>query len=130
MARFATVDSNNGIVGFTEGQQTYNPAKGDVTHPAPWRSLSCPVVAVPSFDPATQAIVGPTYTVNASDVTEAYSVRSLTTNELQAIKDNAVSAMDVVALTALFNHENRIRALEGKAAVTKAQFITAIKGLL
>jgi XkdW protein len=30
----------------------------------------------------------------------------------------------------LFNHENRIRALEGKAAITAAQFITAIKVLL
>lgn len=30
---------------------------------------------------------------------------------------------------ALFNHENRIRALEGKAAITKDQFIVALKAL-
>ena len=30
---------------------------------------------------------------------------------------------------ALFAQENRIRALEGKSALTKAKFITALKGL-
>jgi predicted RNA-binding protein with PIN domain len=30
----------------------------------------------------------------------------------------------------LFNHENRIRVLEGKAAITREQFITALKTLL
>jgi hypothetical protein len=30
----------------------------------------------------------------------------------------------------LFSHENRIRVLEGKAQITRAQFITALKGLV
>jgi hypothetical protein len=33
------------------------------------------------------------------------------------------------ALKVFFNHENRIRALEGKAAVTRAQFLTAVRAL-
>lgn len=32
-------------------------------------------------------------------------------------------------LHAFFNHENRIRALEGKAAITREQFIQAVKNL-
>jgi len=35
-----------------------------------------------------------------------------------------------VLATALFYHENRIRALEKKPAITKAQFIAALKDLL
>lgn len=35
-----------------------------------------------------------------------------------------------VLATGLFIHENRIRALEGKAAITKEQFITALKAML
>ena len=38
--------------------------------------------------------------------------------------------IDAAVLKVLFNHENRIRAFEGKAAITTAQFITAIKALL
>lgn len=45
-------------------------------------------------------------------------------------KDLKVSQIDIVALRGLFNHENRIRALEGKAAVTVAQFTNAVKALL
>jgi stress response protein SCP2 len=33
------------------------------------------------------------------------------------------------SLKVFFNHENRIRALEGKAAVTRAQFLTAVRAL-
>lgn len=38
--------------------------------------------------------------------------------------------MDQVALKVLFNHENRIRVLEAKAAITIAQFVAAIRALL
>lgn len=41
-----------------------------------------------------------------------------------------VNRLDQVAMRIAFNHENRIRALEGKQAVTAAQFIAAIKALL
>jgi len=41
----------------------------------------------------------------------------------QSIVDHAVTKL-------LFNHENRIRALEGKAALTPAQFRIALKQLM
>lgn len=43
---------------------------------------------------------------------------------------DAVDKWDVVTLKVCFNHENRIRALEGKAAVTPTQFKTAIRNLV
>ncbi len=130
MARFAVVDALNNIVGFSPQQVTYNPLKGSAVNPAPWRSLSAPIVAKPSYDPATETVDGPTYTVNANDVTELWTKRLLTAGETSTIKDNEISAADTIALTVMFNHENRIRALEAKAPITKAQFITAVKGLL
>lgn len=94
-----------------------------------WRSL--PVNGdQPAYDPASQIISGPTYTVNASDVTRSWAVRSMTAAELDATKDITISAMDKVAMQIAFNHENRLRALEGKAAITVAQFKTAIRALL
>lgn len=57
---------------------------------------------------------------------------------------NAITAYDVAAADqadrdsadvqrqlgkALFNHENRLRVLEGRAAVTMAQFVAAVKAL-
>jgi hypothetical protein len=130
MARFATVDGTNKVINFTTIQMTYNPIKGDVGRPAPWRSLSCPPVPPPTFDPNTESVDGPTYTVNASDVTEVWTKRSLNAGELSALKDNEITALDIVAMTILFNHENRIRTLEAKAPITKAQFIAAVKALL
>lgn len=41
-----------------------------------------------------------------------------------------VDRIDLIILRVLFNHENRVRVLEGKQAVTMAQFRTAIKALL
>lgn len=46
------------------------------------------------------------------------------------LKSGLIDRCDVVAFKILFNHENRIRALEGKQAVTKAQFVTAIKSII
>jgi hypothetical protein len=134
MARFAVVASNNAIVSFSTVQTTYDPLKGDAAHPAPWRSLPCPVVAPPAFDPATEIVDGPTYTVNPTDVTEVYTKRVLTAPELQANKDGMIAAMDVALLKIAFNHENRIRAIEKPAPtplqLTIAQFKAAIMGLL
>lgn len=41
-----------------------------------------------------------------------------------------IGKADRVILQIAFNHENRIRQLEGKAAITQAQFVNAIKTLL
>jgi hypothetical protein len=47
-----------------------------------------------------------------------------------AAKTARISDTDMVQLQILFNHENRIRILEGKAAITVAQFKTGVKALL
>lgn len=54
---------------------------------------------------------------------------------ISARQDNLIGKLTVekvgrVLATALFNHENRIRALAGQGAITKAQFIAALKDLL
>lgn len=41
-----------------------------------------------------------------------------------------VEKVGIVLATALFYHENRIRVLEKKPAITKAQFIAALKDML
>ena len=41
-----------------------------------------------------------------------------------------MDSWDIITLKIAFNHENRIRALEGKAAVTVTQFKTAVKAML
>lgn len=41
-----------------------------------------------------------------------------------------ISEMNEVIGQILFNHENRLRVLQGQATITKAQFITGVKSLL
>lgn len=46
------------------------------------------------------------------------------------LKKIQVDKLDLVQMQIAFNHENRIRALEGKAPLTASQFRDAIKALL
>lgn len=96
---------------------------------AGWKWLPVEVTS-PACDPATQVSEGPVVTVLTDKVTRVWTVRDKTAAELDADKDSVISAFDVLAFKVLFNHENRVRALEGKAAVTAAQFRTALKALL
>lgn len=84
----------------------------------------------PAFDAATQVRSGPVDTVGKDQVTRVWTVRVKTADELDADKSATVDAIDMLAFKVLFNHENRIRALESKQAVTAAQFKTALKALL
>lgn len=43
---------------------------------------------------------------------------------------DGVDSWDLLSLRLAFNHENRIRAIEGKAAITVAQFKTALRTIL
>lgn len=43
---------------------------------------------------------------------------------------DVTGSINAAVLKVLFNHENRIRALEAKAAITPAQFVAVIKTLL
>jgi len=63
-------------------------------------------------------------------VNDMITVLDYTPEQLQAIEDK--SADDAILLKigkVLFNHENRIRALEGKAPITVNQFKSAILNL-
>ncbi len=94
-----------------------------------WKWLPLETVN-PDYDPATQVKEGPAVTVEAKRVLETYTVRSKTAPELDSDKTARVDRVDAASLAVVFNHENRIRALEGKAAVTLAQFKTAVKALV
>jgi hypothetical protein len=90
-----------------------------------------PVTVIdPSFDPAAEVKEGPAIAVLASEVTKLWTVRAKTVQELDADKIAKVDGVSRVAFLAAFNHENRIRALEGQPPVTQAQFRNALKGLL
>jgi hypothetical protein len=87
-------------------------------------------VTDPAYDLATQVKSGPVETVGKGAVTRVWTVREMTTAELDGEKVAAVDGFDAVALRVLMNHENRIRALEGKQAIQAQQFRTALKALL
>lgn len=86
--------------------------------------------SAPTFDPATQVLSGPTITIYADHVSSDYSVRQKTQEELDADKQAYVDNVDMLVFKVLFNHENRIRALESKATITAQQFKTALLGML
>lgn len=85
MARFALINPSNQINRF-----------GPATAPTKtgWKWLPCPNVATPTYDPSSEIVEGPTYTVNATDVTEAWNKRNLTVQELSNAKDAAVNSIN------------------------------------
>lgn len=87
-----------------------------------------------SFDPATHKKTGPVTTIEETRVVDAYSVVTLTAQEISDAKDAAVGSLNGSVYPAiakvLLNHENRIRALEAKGAITMAQFKAGVKALL
>ena len=88
------------------------------------------VVTDSAFDPATQVRTGPVDTVGKDAVNRVWTVRAKSAGELDADKGASVDAMDAVAFKVLLNHENRLRALEGKRTATAAQFKAALKAFL
>ncbi len=128
MARFALINSQGGI------DRMSSSISPDVQTKSGWKWLPCDSVAQPSFDLATETIDGPTYTVGETAVTEVWTKRSLTAEEISDRKDNAVGGLNGSLYPALakvlLNHENRIRDLEAKSAVTMVQFKAGIKALL
>jgi hypothetical protein len=97
--------------------------------------LPCPEVAKPSIDPKTHKVTGPTYAINASDVTEQWASVALTTEELSGAKAAAISSINGPyrpVMKALLDHENRLRAKDSppKTALTLAEYETAFRDLL
>lgn len=127
MPRCALVFNGN-VVGISE--------RGDpnVQTRAGYRWMLCSVGTKPAFDPASETVEGPSYTVNASDVTETFTKRALTAQESSDAKDAAIASLNGSTFSALFrvlfNFNNRIRTLEGQATMTASQFKAAIKALL
>jgi hypothetical protein len=96
--------------------------------------LPAPKAEKPAYDPATQVLEGPTVAVTKDAVTESYTVRDKTAQELaaetEARKESILSDAGELVLRRLCDHENRILVLEGKSAVTWEQCRKAIKDSL
>lgn len=154
MARYALVSPQDVIDRFAnDGPGGIDPNVG--TKPG-WKWLPCPHVAKPAYDQATELIEGPTYTVGQSSVTEAWSKRAMTAQEISDAKDEAVSRINGSVFPAqakiILELENEIRQLRtrvnalidatGQSAtvtkftagqagqITMAQLKAAIKALL
>jgi hypothetical protein len=82
---------------------------------------------LPSHDPATQVVEGPTVIVEKDQVTTSYAVRDKTADELDGEKDARIDKVDTFVLKTLCDHESRIRTLEGKGEITLSQCRAAIK---
>ncbi len=95
-----------------------------------WKWLPCAPVPVPAFDPATETVDGPAYAADAASVAEIWTKRALTAQELDARKEARLDAEDRLHFEVHFDLENRVRALEGKAAITRAQYRAALKARL
>lgn len=81
------------------------------------------------FDPNTQTRTGPNWSVDGSyHATAAYTITDMTAEEIESEKEaEAQGALDAdkvrrVFAKVAFEQENRIRALEGRPAVTAGQF--------
>ena len=92
--------------------------------------LPCDQVAPPSFDPNTETVEGPTYNIGATAVTETWTKRALTSQELSVLKDGKISSIDSLHFQIAFDIENRVRTLEGKATITMVQYRSALKAKL
>lgn len=99
-------------------------------HPSKDRKWLPLITIDPVFDPDTQVREGPITTVTATEVTLEWTVRAKNAGETDADKGRLFDAIEKVLLEIAFAHENRLRALEGQPARTKAQFKTYAKGLL
>lgn len=95
-----------------------------------YKWLSGALTGKPSYDPETEIVEGPIFTVNANDVTESWNKRLLTAPELDANKTTKISTFDVLQFKVMFDIENRVRVLEGKQPVTATQYRNALKAVL
>lgn len=98
----------------------------------PYREFYTVVRVSPPFDNATQVRTG--VTVEADYVAKTHTVtqviRNKTAQELDNDKTVTIDAIDMLSFEVNFDQENRIRALEGKTAITRAQYKTALKNRL
>lgn len=93
-----------------------------------WRPVV--VVGNDAYDQTTHKKTGPVTTIEASRVVDAYTITALTAQEISDRKDARISDIDTLQFLIAFDMENRVRALEGKAAVTATQYRAALKARL
>lgn len=87
--------------------------------------------AAPSYDPTTHHPPVRSEVIEATQVVETWADPvAFTEQDISAQKDLQLNAVQVVALKVFLDHENRIRAIEGKQSVTLDQFKTALKAKL
>jgi hypothetical protein len=152
MPRYALVDPQDAINRFSTVYAGFDLVSAAVD--AGWRWLPCDPVALPSFDPKTEKVTGPTYTIGAEAVTEAWSVVSLTAQEISDAKDVAVNNLNgstySTLLQVILSLENDNRVIKTKinaiidaaalatpkftagqaGSITMTQLKSAIKALL
>lgn len=94
----------------------------------PWRKF----YTVETVKPSGAVVEGPTIEEDHKLQIRryVYTARNKTVEELATEKDAHIDGIDAAVLKLLMNHENRIRTLEGKQAVSAAQFRTAVKDAL
>jgi hypothetical protein len=152
MPRYALVDPQDAVNRFSTVYAGFDVAKAGVDEG--WRWLPCDPVARPSYDPKTEKVTGPTYTVGAEAVTEAWAVVALTAQEISDAKDSAVNDLNggtyATLLEVILSLENDNRVIKAKVnaiidataiatakftagqsgAITMNQLKTAIRALL
>jgi hypothetical protein len=70
-------------------------------------------------------------TANLGDVLAPYNLRPVNAAVLDGYTSSQSAGLaNQIVAKVLFNHENRIRVLEGKATITAQQFLQALKGLM
>jgi hypothetical protein len=130
MPRYALVDPQDGINRFSTVYAGFDVTKAGVD--SGWRWLPCDPVAPPSYNPKTEKVTGPTYTVGAEAVTEAWAVVSLTAQEISDAKDAAVNGLNggtyATLLEVILSLENDNRVIKTKInAVIDATAVATAK---
>jgi hypothetical protein len=124
MPRYALVDPQDTVNRFSTVYADFKLEAAGVDEG--WRWLPCDPVAVPNFDPKTEKVTGPTYTVGATEVTESWAVVALTAQEISDAKDAAVSSLNGTTYSTLLQI---ILSLENDNRIIKAKINTLIDDL-
>lgn len=90
------------------------------------------VAPQPEINPNTQRVsLGAIQETPSGDFVQEWVVENIPQSEINDRKDQeALDSVDQLAFKLIFTQENRLRVLEGKPKITKAQFIQFIKGQL
>lgn len=115
------------------GNREYPTQPVDIPHKQV-RWLPCPYVTQPVIDPKTQAITGPTYAIQASQVLEQWGTRSLTAQEIADAKDASINAPSgdayqtfLKTITAVLNEGRTLDRVKINDVITATGAITVPK---